>query len=124
MATFNVLYRDFNRKDFIPYDVLPYFVNRWKDKKFKFLKKDVKTIEDLKEWVENTSKYQFWSRCQYEILLAPWPFGSFKLKEDLKKIKNFDEDFYKIENIITNEMKKIDIHNQIMMNIDIFLDVL
>ena len=128
MATFNVLYRDFNAKCFIPYDVIPYFVSRWKDKRFKYLKKDVKTLNDFKEWVKYTSQVEYWARAQYEILLAAWPFGSYKLREDLKNIEDFnkclDEEFYKIENVITKEMQKIDIHKQIMMNIDVLTEIL
>ena len=127
---FHVLEYNFTTKKVGYYDVLPYFRRCWKDKKFNFDKKDVKSKDDLKNWVKRASHYQYWARCEYEFLIASWPFGSHKITEDmksfLKKEINLDDykqniDFY---NIILQDMEKIDIHEQIMMNIDIITDIL
>lgn len=99
METFNVLLYDWNSKEVIPYDVIPYFVSRWKVNKSN--KKNITDRESFKKWVESNSAYTFWSRCEYEFLIAPWPY-------------NKDKD----------EMKKIDIHFQIMQNLDILVDLL
>ena len=88
MNTFNVIIYDPNRKLFEPYNVLPYFI-----KQYKKLKRKLKTFEEFKNFVISESRYQFWARCEYEIILSDWP------------------------NNCTSE--KWDIHQQIMMNIDI-----
>ena len=100
---FNVLEYDFNTRKISYYDVLPYFRNCWTDKGYNFEKDKVKDRKTLKEWIKRTSRYNFWARCQYEFLTAPWPYREDKLIED---------------------MKKIDVHEQIMMNIDIITDIL
>ena len=57
----------------------------------------------LQEWIESTSRYMFWARCQYEFLMAPWPY-----KEDT----------------LIKDMYKIDVHEQIMNNIDVITNIL
>ena len=125
---------DFNKKNYEAYDVLPYFRQEWKerphiwDKDSKRVK--VKTKDELREWVESRAQYQFWSRCQYEFLMADWPFGSRRMNEDIKAflktnpdIDNHD-DKLRLCNIIIEDMVKIDVYEQLMMNIDILVDIL
>ena len=131
---FNVLLRDFNKKKPTFYDVLPYFRRKWEecpyiwDEDYKEI--PVKTKEELKKWIKDRSQYQFWSRCEYEFLIAKWPFGGRQLTEDMEKFiaTNPDLKDYKINidmcNIITKDMDIIDVHEQIMMNIDIVTDIL
>ena len=131
---FNVLLRDFNKKKPIFYDVLPYFTREWEERPYNWDKdyKEVlvKTKEELKKWIKDRSQYQFWSRCEYEFLIAKWPFGGRQLTEDMEKFiaTNPDLKDYKINidmcNIITKDMDIIDVHEQIMMNIDIVTDIL
>ena len=124
---FNVLLRDFNKKKPIPYDVLPYFRREWEER-YKDI--PVKTKEDLKKWIKGLSQYQFWSRCEYEFLIAKWPFGGWQLTEDMEKFIATNPDLKDNKtnidmcNIITKEMDVIDVHEQIMMNIDIVTDIL
>ena len=127
---FNVLEYNFTTKKVGYYDVLPYFRSRWKDKGFNFDKKDVKSKDDLKNWIARSSHYQYWARCEYEFLIASWPFGSYQFKQDMSELlkqgvnlDNIDENI-KFSNTITREMYKIDIHEQIMMNIDIITNIL
>lgn len=129
---FNVLLYD-NHK-IVHYNVLPYFRREWEekpciwDKDYKEI--SVKTRDDLKKWVKDRSQYQYWSRCEYEFLMGSWPFGRRKTTEGIKEFmkKNLDLDDYKnhidFYNIITDEMDKIDVHEQIMMNLDIIVDIL
>ena len=124
---FNVLLRDFNKKTPIPYDVLPYFRREWAER-YKDI--PVKTKEGLKKWIKDLSQYQFWSRCEYEFLIAKWPFGGWQLTEDMEKFIATNPDLKDNKtnidmcNIITKEMDVIDVHEQIMMNIDIVTDIL
>lgn len=119
------------------YDVLPYFRNSWKEKyhkeeknKIKAAKYNSKRMQLFKEWVISRSNYMFRARCEYETLLASWPFGSYRLKNDMKEfLKNpVNLDDYtqclKFENIIIADMEKIDVHEQIMMNIDTIVNIL
>ena len=101
LPTYNVPLYDFSHRKIEAYDVIPYFYRVWKSKQFDM--KDVKSINDLKKWIERASKYMFWARCEYEHLIAPWPYKDDSLKDD---------------------MKKIDIHTQLMMNIAVLTDVL
>ena len=131
---FHVLLRDFNGKKLDKYDVLPYFRNEWKETPYERddngKKVKIETKEDLKKWISKWSQYRYWARCEYEFLIGSWPFGSRKMTEkvieffsknpNIKEIKD-NIDFY---NIITSEMECIDVHEQIMMNIDIITDIL
>lgn len=131
MKTFNVLLCDGNKIEY--YDVLPYFRNSWKERYLKKEKNEIKSTKSkelLKEWIIDCSKYMYWCRCQFECLIAHWPFGSYKIENDLKEIftSDFDiekvDDSLKIYNIIEQNMYKIDVHEQIMMNIDVITDIL
>ena len=62
--------------------------------------------------------------------MALWPFGTRRLKEDIKQflksnpdIDNIDDN-RKLKNIIIRDMVKIDAYEQIMMNVDIIVDIL
>ena len=131
---FNVLLRDFNKKEPTFYFVLPYFRRKWEEFSYNWDEDNkevlVKTKEGLKKWIKDRSQYQFWSRCEYEFLIAKWPFGGRQLTEDMEKFiaTNPDLKDYKTNidmcNIITKDMDIIDVHEQIMMNIDIVTDIL
>lgn len=97
MKPFYTIIYDCNRKRFEQYDVIPYLVNEYKElKKNKALQKIhplPKTFDEFKVFIEHASMYQYWSRCEYEIILSCWPC------QDVEE--------------------KWDIHRQIMMNLDI-----
>lgn len=98
MEKFNVIIYDFNASKFKPYDVIPYFVKTYNEyvEKSNDLDDDYfkvpKTFDEFKKFVESRSHYQFWARCEYEIILVDWPNGS--------------------------KREKWDVHQQIMMNLD------
>ena len=119
------------------YDVLPYFRNCWKEKYNKEEKEAIKQAKQpakrkqlFKEYIISRSKYMFWARCEWEMLLANWPFGSYRLRtemnEFLKNPVNLDDytQYLNFENIIIADMQKIDVHHQIEMNINIIVDIL
>ena len=124
---FNVILYNFSTHKVDHYDVIPYFIDSWYNNRFD--KDQIKSKEDLKSWIKRAYHYQFWARCQYESLLAAWPFGSKKMTDDIKKLidSGVDISVYKhnidLMNIITHDMVKIDIHDQIMMNIDVVTDL-
>ena len=93
MKTFNVIIYDTNHKKFVPYNVIPYFIHAYHELKEKKYKKLPETFEEFKKFVKDEGMYQFWSRCEYEIILVDWPCQ-------------------KVE-------KKIDVWNQIEMNLDL-----
>lgn len=93
MKKFNVIIEDVNSGDFVPYNVIPYLKRCYLEEK----KKPV-ILEEFKTFIEKNSMYQWWSRCEYEIILKSWPRG--------------------------DKEKKIDVHQQIMMNIDIIAEIL
>lgn len=133
MKKFNVLILDFASNNRKPYDVLPYFRKCWEEKCYLPEKEEIcktKSKELLKTWIQNRSMYKYWARCEYEFLIAPWPFGTKKMHEELVEFfKDAPDtlDYSKcidLDNIIIKSMSKIDIHEQIMMNIDIVTDIL
>lgn len=91
---FYCINQGFNRHQFEPYDVMPYFLNEWKETKK--AKRPTK-LSELKEWLRNCAQYMYWSRCEYEVILAGWPN--------------------------TNDHKKIDIYDQIIMNFPLVVEV-
>lgn len=92
---YTIIY-NINKKEFEPYNIMPYLIEEYKKEKKK--KKQPTSFEEFKEFIVQASMYMYMFRCQYELILTSWP------NEDKKE--------------------KIDIHNQIMMNIDRITEVL
>lgn len=93
MLVFNVIVYNFNTKKFEPYNIFTYLEREFKKRTFKDMSRD-----ELKKWILDKSQYMFWSRCEYEVILSPWP---------------------PIEGIA----KKIDVFEQIEMNIDVITEM-
>ena len=89
---FNVLLWSFNNDKLEHYDVLPYLRKQCLNKKVP------DNYEDFKKFIENESSYQFWARCEYEMICHGWP--------------------------VRRNDYKLDIHEQIMMNIDVIASIL
>lgn len=79
---------------FEPYDVMPHLIDRYKKSK---KKKPLETREDVLKFIKSESMYQWWARCEYEIILSDWP--------------------------CMTEQRKIDVHEQLMMNLDVAADL-
>ena len=86
---YKVISWNFNHDDIEYYDIMPFLIDSYK----KIKKNKPKTFDEIKEFIINESRYRFWSRCEYEVIITGWP----KQKREVK----------------------IDIFNQIMENIDI-----
>lgn len=71
-AKYNVIIYDINKEKMICYDVVPYFEHEYGKLKKKD-QKNIKTFDDLKNFIKGKAMYQFWSRCEYEIILSDWP---------------------------------------------------
>lgn len=86
---FYVIIDDVNKGKFVKYDVMQYLVACYKD-----TKKTNRPVsfDNFREFVENKSRYMYWSRCEYEIVLTAWASNTIE--------------------------QKIDVHWQIMNNID------
>ena len=56
------------------------------------------TLDDFKNFVKIKSQYQFWGRCEYEMICHGWP--------------------------VRKNTYKLDVHEQIMMNLDIIAKIL
>lgn len=97
MRKFNVIWQDFNTRKFEEYDIIPYFIREYQRDKEKEWPLP-KTFIEFKDWVTRRSVYQFWGRCEYELILCGWP------NEDTQE--------------------KWDIHRQIMMNIDLITELI
>lgn len=97
--SFNVLIWDVNHDELIYYDVIPYLLRQYNEtKKMGSYKETPKTREEFKEFIKKEAMYQWWSRCEYEILVSDWP------KHD-KEIK-------------------MDVYYQVLMNLDIITDII
>ena len=95
MTQFNVLLWDFNRKSPGPYDILPYFRNKYQETE---KKERPVTKEQWKNFITRWGKYMFWARCEYEIVILRWP--------------------------PTEESYKIDAWEQIENNLDLITEIL
>lgn len=99
--TFNVFVWDFNSDMIEPYDVLPHFREEYRNlakKPNSNWRKCPKTFEEFKEFVKEESIYKFWGRCEYEMIVHGWP--------------------------VKKNTHKIDVHEQIMANIDVISRIL
>lgn len=103
-SEFRVILYEPNRNELEAYDVMQYFRRAYaervkRSKKYGKNNPDdkhyriPKTFDEFKEFVRDESLYQFWGRCEYEIIIVDWPNQKFE--------------------------KKIDAHYQIMNNIDL-----
>lgn len=104
MKEFNVLIWDFNKDIVGPYDVMPYFrdayakrVDDYKQYGDDAYFKVPKTYNEVKDFIIDEARYRFWGRCEYEFIMHGWPVR----KNDYK----------------------IDVYEQLMMNIDIIAEM-
>ncbi len=67
---------------FVPYNIMDYLIRVYMDKK----KTDRPTEYDgYKDFIKKESMYQWWARCEYEILLLDWPCQKKSEKWDVYK---------------------------------------
>jgi hypothetical protein len=95
MKEFNVITYDFNRSKFEKYDIMPYFKRCYYEIKKKGDRP--KTYDECKKFIISESNYRYNGRCEWEIILVDWP--------------------------CKRDAKKIDVHDQIMNNLDIVVSI-
>ena len=85
MTPFYVLNFDINKNVVEKYDVIPYLVDRYVELKKKKRRYNPlpETFEEFKEFVKDEGMYQWWSRCQYEIIIRDWPSQKYEEKWDV-----------------------------------------
>lgn len=98
LKSYNVITFDINRREFVPFDVMPYFLREYVEQRGSKNFIMPQTRDEFKKFVEVWGMYQFWGRCEYEVILVDWP--------------------------CQKKEKKIDVWEQIKMNIDTVTDTL
>ena len=93
IPSFYTLTWDVNRDEVENYDVMPYLVSAWEEDKARKHKvwfkspdddrKEPTTVEEWKKAILAASRYQFWARCEYEIIVSGWPVEKRKVKLDV-----------------------------------------
>lgn len=78
MRKFNVIVEDHGR--FVPYDIMEYLLDRWKETYIKPY-----NFEEIREFIKKEAMYQWWARCQYEIIISDWPPSGKEEKWDVYK---------------------------------------
>lgn len=119
MKKFNVIVYNINDKNFESYDIIPYLVSRYNKTK----KEKPVTFEEFKEFVKDESMYQWWSRCEYEIILSPWPYVSSPSERWNKEGENDIEAWKEHWKKHLNECQKIDVYHQVRMNLDVITNL-
>lgn len=76
--SFNVICYDVNANAMTEYNIIPYLLNIYNTTKDK-----PKTTSELKSFILSESKYHWWARCEYEIVLSSWPGERCKEKWDI-----------------------------------------
>lgn len=118
MKEFNVIIYDINKKEFEPYNIIPYLVKCYNEDKNK-----PKTFDEFKEFVRSKAMYRWWSRCEYEILLGPWPYLTSPSERYDKKGENDIEAWKEHWKKHLKELHKIDVWDQIKMNLDVITEL-
>lgn len=85
---YKVISWDFNSDNIEYYDIMPFLIDSYK----KIKKNKPKTFDEIKEFITNESRYRFWSRCEYEVIITGWPKQKREVKIDIfdQIIKNID----------------------------------
>lgn len=66
------------------------------------------TDEEIARWVTKELKYIFWGKCEWEMILSPWPYRH--LEDGTPILKQ-------------GEYKKIDVWDQCEMNLDLIIQI-
>lgn len=90
----NVFYYNINHKQIETYNVFQHGGFRADVQKYK---QQCAAIEEFAEELRSSLLYYFWSKCEWEILISPWPSEP--------------------EHTI-----KVDVYTQVMQNWQVFLD--
>jgi len=73
-----------------------------------------KFADHIRRWLS----HEYWSRCEYETIITPWP--PYITKEELDRLKKEDPKYVATINLKVGY--KLDVYTQIMMNWDRFIE--
>ena len=120
----NVYREDFNNKAIVTYNIFDHggFARDVK----KLLEEDIAKDEFI-ERLKRSLMYWFWCKSEHEVVITSWPV--YIDKEELNRINTEYEEYnnkwshypYKI-NISPDVGEKVDIHSQVMMNWEQFVE--
>lgn len=88
-----VIVWNFNKDQIDKYNIMDYLIECYKETKKSKKLITPQTFEECKKFILGKSMYMFWSRCEYECIIHGFP--------------------------ITNNTYKLDVYQQIEMNIDV-----
>lgn len=78
IKNYYVLVYNINAKKFETYDIFPYLIAEY----IRSVNTPY-TFEEFKEFIDSKAKYQWWSRCEYELILQNWPSQQVSHKIDV-----------------------------------------
>ena len=122
----NVYREDFNNRAIVKYNIFNH--GGFAQDVNKLLKEDI-TKDEFAEQLKRSLKYYFWGKSEYEVVITSWPVYIYR--SELDRLNTEYQEYnnkwghypYNI-NIIPNVGEKIDIYNQVMLNFDIFVDMI
>lgn len=80
---------DVNRDNIEYYNVMPYLMDCYKETKKTKRKKTPETFDEIKQFILDEAMYQYWSRCEYEVIVTGWSKHKNEVKIDVfQQIKN------------------------------------
>lgn len=100
-----VLSWNFNRDNVEYLDIMPYLIDEYKQEKKRKHKVFCKTLEtksDYREFILAASKYRYWSKSEYEVLVDGFPPSG-----KCKKIDIYDQIEKNIAVIVTHFVTQI-----------------
>ena len=108
-----------------PYDI---FESGYWEREAIAAKEKTNSREEWEETFRLRLMAQYWSRCEYELLLVEWPacVPISAIDEMAKEVKTYKREYghlpYRVDAQLPESTKKIDIYDQLMLNKEIFFD--
>lgn len=108
-----------------PYDI---FESEYWEREAIAAKKETNSREEWKEDFRLRLMAQYWSRCEYELLLVEWPacVPISAIDEIQQEIEDYEKKYghklYRVTIPLPKSTEKIDIYDQLMLNKEIFFD--
>ena len=120
-----VYIENFNKKCIEKYNVLS-------DHFVKLLKAKTNSIKDREEFakeVKSVLMYNFWSKCEWEVIITDWPthITVDELNRLQKELDEYTATYGHPPYALSVDLRvaeKIDVYDQIMLNWDIFINYL
>lgn len=113
----NVYRYNFNAQEIEIFNVFDHirFANSVKE-----LLKEYDKKEDFEKKLNSIAMYNFWSKCEYEIVITSWP--PYISKKEIDKIIEEEKNCKYRTNVNLEVGSKIDIYQQLKLNWEHFVD--